>query len=510
MKKYKKLAITGIIAIVVISGFAVSQLIATEQVPVLSHTVLVPGNLSDTINIRGTVESTQSRNVFSSLNFIIEETFVEVGDFVHEGDILAILDTADLQLNIAQSRAELNIAQENAQTNIDNSTRIYNEARTNLNTGLDPQVLNAQSSLRSAEINLDIAASNLADIKADYENPSNAQLAAALSSFTSAQLDLENVQRTHENNSVLFAAGAIPRNTYENSETALTNAQNRFADAKISLTNAETNLSRNLESATSQYTNARISYENAVLALQTAINTANQNLTGLLANIDASVISANNEARLIAIERLEMQLADSIIRAPISGTVTADFATIGSSAQGLLFVIEDIDNLKITTQIREYDAANVQVGMPVEIRSDSTGASVFNGQISGVDPTALRNALGEIANTNDVEFAAQVIILDTDTQLRIGMNTRLNVILQEVSNVLFVPFDAIGFDIDGQAFVYIAQGSGGNHIAQRANVSLGLETDFFIEIYGDNIFAGQTVLNNASILEDGMAVNIVN
>ncbi|MDR2182604.1 MAG: HlyD family efflux transporter periplasmic adaptor subunit [Clostridiales bacterium] len=510
MKKKSKAGLILLLLVIAlgVGGFAVFSALATQEPPAMSHTVLQLGDLTESINIRGAVESTNRRNVYSTLNFLVEEIFVEVGDFVQAGDILAVLDTADLELNIRQQRAEMNAMDESNRLNLRQSRRVYEDARTNLDTGQNPQVLNAETAYSNAATNMDIALRNYENARDDYENPINAQLLQAQSTLTLASIELDNLQRTHENNIILLAAGGISRNAFDNSETALTTAQSRFADAAAALENAETATRRALDNARDQLTTARVAYDNAYVALASAHTGAGQEIDRLFSNVESSQIAINNEARLIAIERLQRQLDDSIITAPISGTVTVNFATVGSVAGGLMFVIEDTDNLKITTRIREYDATQVQVGMAVEIRTDSTGAAVFDGQVSSMDPTALRNALGDIANLGDVEFGAEIAVLSTDTPLLIGMNTRLTVVLDQRHDIFFVPFDAIFFDMAENAYVFVVDAHEGRGTARSMPVEIGLETDFFVEIISPELSPGMKVLNNAAAVTEGMEVTV--
>jgi len=456
------------------------------------------------------VESTNSRNVFSALTFLVDQVLVEVGDFVAEGDVLAVLDTADLHLNLSQQRADLGAANAGNLLALQNNQRTYAEARNNLNAGQNQQVINAENAYNTALANLNTAQRAFDDASADYTNPQNAQIVQAQTNYSLAQIELENARRTHENNQVLFTAGGISRSVLENSESALAAAQNRYNDAEAAVANVSTNLRRNLDNAQNQLNNAQVSYNNAVTALNSARLAANQDLARLLGNVETSRIATNNDAHIHAIERLERQIEDSIIRAPISGTVTAVFAREGAMGNGLLFVVEDTQSLKITTRIREFDAANVSVGMTVEIRTDSTGAEVFDGVISFISPTAIRNAQGEIANFGDVEFAAEIEVLSTDTPLLIGMNTRLSVILDQRSNVFSVPFSAVGFDMFGNAYVFVADI--GDYTAEgrarRVPVMVGMETDFFMEIISVQLSAGMVVLNDAANIADGMEVSI--
>ena len=119
-----------------------------------------------------------------------------------------------------------------------------------------------------------------------------------------------------------------------------------------------------------------------------------------------------NSARVI--------LERSIIRSPIDGTVTAVIAREGEVGMGRLFVVEDTDNLRVTTSFREYDIARLERGMEVAITSYATGSAVYTGIINRINPAAA-------AFAPVVEFEAEVLVTSADTSLRIGANARLNI-----------------------------------------------------------------------------------
>ncbi|MCL2415605.1 MAG: efflux RND transporter periplasmic adaptor subunit [Defluviitaleaceae bacterium] len=564
-KKAKTIIKISIFAVILgIGGFVLFQFLTTDNTPIVSHNSVRRGDLIESINIRGAVESVSRRNVHSTLNFVVDRIYVEVGDTVQEGQILAILDTGDLELNILQQRAELSATEQNSLNALQNNQRILREAQTNLNQGNNSQVLNAETSLRTAQTNLEIAQRNFEDALDDFNNPNNSQLVSARSNLAQAEsaitqaesninqviieielaqididqalIELEARQRTLENNRILLNAGAVSRNAFETSETdfnnaqsRLNNAQNRFNntqnrladaqnrladaqnqydDAWIALENSEVNVRRSLEAAENNLASAQLSRNNAAVSLEAAENSAGQELQRLSNQVDASRIATNNDARIISIERLERQLEDSVIRAPMSGTVTVVLAREGAMGNGLLFVIEDTENLMITTKIREFDASTVQVGMPVEIRTDSTGSSVFRGQVRHIDPTAVRNAQGDIASTTDVEFGAEIAVTSTDTPLRIGMNARLNVILDQRRDIFFVPFDSIGFDNANQTVIFVIHEEEGRYFAQALPVVTGLETDFFVEIESAELREGLAIVHDSSTVQDGMEIAI--
>ena len=72
-----------------------------------------PAALASSISVRGTVESVQRRNVYSSLGFTIERVYVEAGDRVTEGQVLGVLETEDLNIQLLNAEASLQIAEIN-------------------------------------------------------------------------------------------------------------------------------------------------------------------------------------------------------------------------------------------------------------------------------------------------------------------------------------------------------------------------------------------------------------
>ena len=65
------------------------------------------------IAARGVVESVQRRSVYTTLGYIVERVLVEPGDRVTEGQILCVLDTKDLRNQLLNAEASLRIAEIN-------------------------------------------------------------------------------------------------------------------------------------------------------------------------------------------------------------------------------------------------------------------------------------------------------------------------------------------------------------------------------------------------------------
>lgn len=241
-----------------------------------------------------------------------------------------------------------------------------------------------------------------------------------------------------------------------------------------------------------------------------------QQIDSLKDTLVGSQISAQStQSQEIAIQKLQNTLDEATITAPVSGVVTAVYAKVGEPGNGLLFVVEDTESLKVKTKIKEYDIAHVQVGMPVIIKSDATGDREIPGVITEIAPAAIKTDSGSIqsASSNSaVEFEAEVQVNEKNSGLRIGMNTRMTVLLEEKENVFGVPYDSVVEKADGTEVLYAVQPKGtqgkdaDTYVVQEVPVTTGLETDFYVEVSGTGITNGMSILSDPQSVTPGMEV----
>ncbi len=262
------------------------------------------------------------------------------------------------------------------------------------------------------------------------------------------------------------------------------------------------------EIAQNQVSNAKEQREASNNAIEQQIDSLKDSLVG------SQIAAQSTQSQEIAIQKMQNTLEDATITAPVSGVVTAVYAKVGEPGNGLLFVVEDTQSLKINTKIKEYDVANIREGMSVVIKSDATGDQEISGTVTYIAPAAVKTEAGNTqtgGNDSNVEFEAEVQVNDPNCGLRIGMNTRLTVLLEEKQDVFGVPYDAVVEKADGSTVVYAAveqQNSGKNssYVVTEIPVTTGLETDFYIEISGGEVTPGMAVISNPQSVTPGMEV----
>lgn len=268
--------------------------------------------------------------------------------------------------------------------------------------------------------------------------------------------------------------------------------------------------------AKAQLDAAKQSAESAKQQQEATKNAIEQQIDSLQDSLVGSQLAAeSNRAQEIAIQKMQNTLEDASITAPVSGVVTAVYAKVGEPGNGLLFVVEDTESLKITTRIKEYDITNVQVGMPVTIKSDATGDKEISGTITYIAPAAVKSDTGSTqtsSNNSNVEFEAEVQVNDKDSGLRIGMNTRLTVLLEEKQDVFGVAYDSVVKKQDGTDVLYAVEPKStegkdaSTYIVTEVPVTTGLETDFYIEVSGSNIQNGMSIVSDPQSVTPGMEV----
>lgn len=317
------------------------------------------------------------------------------------------------------------------------------------------------------------------------------------------------------------------KNQLENSVDALEKARD---SAKISMDTAKTAL----DSAQLAYDKAVSDYENtgkvnentsesysiAVKNAEDALATAKKDYDLAVQQVEAELaslkkqaeqqrtISGLNDPQVIILQNYRDKLEYAVVTAPCDGIITAVNAEEGAAATGPLFTIEDLDSLVISASVGEYDIPYVSEGMDAVIRCDALDGEEFDGKITDVAPTAA--AASPTASTSaGVSYKIEASIEGGNDKLFTGMSAKLNIISERKPGALTVTYDALTTDEDGNDVVYVAEkDETGVYHAKKVIVTVGLETDYEVEVISDELADGMLVLTNTALISDGSIVNV--
>ncbi|HVI40446.1 MAG TPA: efflux RND transporter periplasmic adaptor subunit [Anaerovoracaceae bacterium] len=202
-----------------------------------------------------------------------------------------------------------------------------------------------------------------------------------------------------------------------------------------------------------------------------------------------------------------LNIADKVnIKSPIAGTVTRVNVNIGRYANDTenaapMFVVEDLQNLKMDVKISEYDISKIEIGQKVTITAEVLGDESVEGTVSRISPT------GEQKDTTSKEMVipVQIDVKKDSAKLIAGVTAKANIEIEKKNNVLSVPIDSILEDPNtGDSYVMVLNDT----ILKKVPVELGLEGDFNVEISSGKLKSGdKVVLNPTFEMTDGMEVS---
>ncbi|MCI6760242.1 MAG: HlyD family efflux transporter periplasmic adaptor subunit [Clostridiales bacterium] len=555
-KKFKKRwLVLAVVVLAAAGGLLLRKKGANTQTVLASDTqVLSYTDLESSVSATGTVESSDTTKVYSTLAYQVKSVLVEVGDTVQEGDLLAELDAEPIENQIATQQTSMEVASGSAGAQVQSAYDAYENFKQGLDAGLNASLIGAQSQVDTA-YDAYVRAQNAYDrYKENVELGENTQVLSVEAQRNSAATALDQAETALDTANEAYKAakdayGTLPELDEQLQEAKrrkqeLEDAQERLSVEYVTLVVQIETLEKQkqtiessfesakqgresarqaVEQAQSAYDIAQATYNAAVRgedqalsdyadavdsawrAYQTALTSLDSTKKGTEDQLEAysdTLASANAGANTAvtqeSIRQLNQTLDDTKITAPVSGTVTAVYASVGSSGSGLLFVIEDTDHLVISTSVKGYDLGDVKTGMTVEIKSDATGDSVIPGTLTTIAPTAKKNQLGDTEASNDPSFEAEVSVDSAESGLRIGMEARLSYIIARQAHVLAVPYEAVFTDEAGQSCILVLRTQEKEtYLVERLPVTTGLDDDLDIAVSGTGVEEGLRVITDA-------------
>lgn len=372
----------------------------------------VPVQLQD-LNLRitasGKVVPVQSVNLSPKTSGRLVKLYVEQGDKVEQGQTIARMDDADLQAQLTQSRANLAQAQaELAQARAGSRPEEIGQARARL-AQAEAQLAQARAGSRVEEI---------AQAKAQVD------AAAARVNLTSSR-----VQR----NQNLYQQGAISQDKLDEVLADDRSARATFQEAQRRLVQFQ-NGSRIEEIAQQQAAVAEA--RQALQQLQKGSRPEE------IASAEAAVGAATGQ-----LQAVQVQLQDTIIRAPFSGVITQKDATEGafvtpttsgssSTSANVTSIAKIARGVEVLAQVPEIDVGQIKPGQQVEIIADAYPDRAFKGHVRLISPEA-------IVEQNVTSFQVRVAIDIGVNELRSGMNVDVTFLGEALQDALVVPTVAI-------------------------------------------------------------------
>lgn len=158
---------------------------------------------------------------------------------------------------------------------------------------------------------------------------------------------------------------------------------------------------------------------------------------------------ANAEATLIRArankELAELRMEDVTIQAPLAGTIleknVEEGVVIQSASQNVsggttLYVMASLEEMQVRTMVDETDMGQIRPDMTADVTVEAYPDRLFQGTVEKIEPQA-------VVQQNVTMFPVIVRLDNRAGLLRPGMNAEVEILVDEATDVLLVPNNAI-------------------------------------------------------------------
>jgi multidrug efflux pump subunit AcrA (membrane-fusion protein) len=374
-----KLFLILAITCLALSGCSSLQAKATPTPEVTNEDEFLP-----LVSATGVVAPAQHATLSLTTSGVIDEVFVQQGDTVQAGQVLARLKgKEDLQAAVANAKFEVSAAQK----------------------ALDDLTDSAETSRTQALEAISVAAQQVRDAQYQLDN------------FTVPQNQI----------------GMSTMEAYHTMKQKLDQARAAFEPYKFYSSGNKTrkDLKEKLDEAQSDFNAAvkRLEYEYALEVAQDNLDKALQDYETLKEGPDpeeVAVAQARLDNAQASLAAAQAALEDLELRASINGTVSELYVHTGEwvgPGQAIL-ELADLGHLRVeTTDLNEIDAARVKVGDPVTVTFDALPEVQIAGTVERIAPKS--------AKGSGVNYTVIVELSEWPEILRWGMTAFVDILVQE-------------------------------------------------------------------------------
>ena len=407
MKKVRKIVIYALVVVVLLVGTFIVKFISsnskTDNVMASENKLSVEvykAELKDRMSgdtYKSTLEAYEQGIISSKISAKVTKVVVENGQYVNEGDTIAVLDDQDIQNSIKTATAQLEV----------------NEKQVN---SAEQQLNSTQTSLEKLKINVDDA------------------------------------QRNYDREKALFDAGAVSQSELDASEKALNTSKADY-------------------------------------------NSGQANIEISKASIESA--KASVEAQKVNIEKVQNDLNNVVIKAPISGVISEKNVNVGQiiNQGAVLAKINDISYVFATIQVSQEKINDIEVGKPAEVTLEDNN-TVHNGTLDSIDLSG---------DSTLRVFNCKIKMENSNKELLPGEYAKVNFSNTENNNkVITIPVSSLAGS-EGDYYVFIND----NGVASKVSVDIGDADENNVEITSGVKEGDEIICTNMSSLKDGCKIDVI-
>lgn len=435
------------------------------------------GAIRQIVRAYGQIAAPEAVVVNPAISGRVREVRVRVGDVVRAGDVLAQLETEDLEAAVRQAEMTLHTAEAQLARTRAGATPEYIRV-------LEAGVAVAQARLLTAQAAVDGARAYLTGVR---KGPTAEEIAIAERRVQEAKNALWGAQAQRDAICGRVRDGAGQAECDGAQASALRAEENvRIAELQLQQLKAgvdETTLlsaQAQLNAALGQVKTAEAQVAQAEAELERAKAGPTKE--------EVAVAEAQVAAARVALEEAQRRLAGAKITAPVDGTVISVHANVGQAVSMAtpIVTLQDLNALYVRALVNELYISQVQPGQKALVRLEANPSQVLEGTVRQVLP--LPSLTAGLAN-----YDVQIEITPAEN-LRPGMTAELQIIAAEKAEALLIPREALVLEGSAWAVRVLRQGE-----IATVPVETGLRQGRWVEVV-NGLQEGERVLTATTSL----------
>lgn len=449
--------------------------LAQPKEPDFETAVVSRQDVVQVVSQTGTVEPAEAADLSFTGTGRIERVYVEEGQAVRRGQLIASLESRSEYANLLSARARLK-QQEATYQNADTSLEQTRSQQ-------DRLVENARLALLREDLQAYLVQGGSENISSDHTPPT----------ITGTyRCDEEGAYRI-----TMYASGA---------QSGATLTYNGIEEGKVSASTIrpvplgdcglyiqfpdDFFISRNIVWEIAVPNKRSATYQARLNAYNAAVE--NRRLT-ITETRRTPILSAQIEEARAAVLAAEAAFADTRLVAPFAGIVTRVDATRGAIASPGTPAVSLVSTnaFEIRVSVPEDDISQIEVGDRADVSFDAYDDTVIPANVSFISPQATTDS-GAVAFEVTLQFAEQ------DDRIRAGLSADVDIVAAERKDVVAVPTRAVIEEEDGRYVRLMASDVSYRKVA----VTTGLSGSGYIEITS-GLTEGDRIITFAN--EDSLA-----
>ena len=439
-----KFVLTGVIIILGLF-FILRSFFQTSSAETFTVTL---GDLEQIITVSGKIIPTQEVDLSFEVSGKINEVLVDVGDRVKSGQILARIDSGEIDNQILESQAFL-----------DGELIRLNELTSDTlsENQLKNKKIELLSILKKTYITADDTIRNKIDLLVEDPNSRFPEFTKSLSDYFLRQdISKQRYELGISLDDWLIYNNQLSVNNinFENIDYNLIQLKKvESLLEKISQGSVDFNPNSTVsQSQIDSYISTVSSSRNTIASLGVEINQASESLRSLQASLP--IQQSNLRSAEANFEKLSSRIDKYVLTAPFDGVITDSHINVGEISElgkTALSIFGD-SGLEIETFIPEVLVAGVNIGDTGRLKLDAFGESVlFDVIISHVDPR-------ETEKDGLTTYKTLLDFVNDNLDIKPGMTAEVDIIKNKTENVLMIPSHLVMDNNDGSYVLLLDEG----------------------------------------------------